>query len=276
MSEISTNDFNYGSVDAETASKLEYFAKSGKALIRKSQIQFIADMGKILSEARDVLANNKNGTFIKWAVAEFDVSKDTVYRWVNAWDRMLSHGATIYLNWSETAVYLASSEELPSPVFKKLERMPSTGIIRSCDVKRVIEASKPKPDPEDDVPFDGVPETTPADAAKDAKAKAKADAAAAKEQAKADKAAEREKAKAERDQAKADAAAAKEQAKADAAAAKAAANGPAEQAKNIKSLIQQHIDKAVRLVDDLHRVKPNAAKRAGAVRMLQEVGGMLW
>lgn len=51
MSDIVTGDFNYGSVDEDTAAKLEYFAKSGKALIRKSQIQFIADMGKLLSEA---------------------------------------------------------------------------------------------------------------------------------------------------------------------------------------------------------------------------------
>ena len=150
MADMVAKDFNYASVDEETAEKLEYYAKSGKALIRKSQIQFIADMGKLLSEARDLLANNKSGTFIKWATAEFDVSKDTIYRYVNAWDRILSHGATIYLNWSETALYLASSKELPGPVVKKLERLPSTGIIRCCDVKRVIEAHKPKPAPKPD------------------------------------------------------------------------------------------------------------------------------
>ena len=144
---LSSGDFNYASVDPETATKLEYFAKSGKALIRKSQIQFMADMGKLLSEARDLLANNKTGTFIKWAMAEFDVSKDTIYRYVNAWDRMLSHGATIYQNWSETAVYLASSKELPPPVIKKLERLPSTGIVRASDVKKVLEASNTKPEP---------------------------------------------------------------------------------------------------------------------------------
>lgn len=146
---LSSGDFNYASVDPDTASKLEYFAKSGKALIRKSQIQFMADMGKILSEARDVLAShNKNeGKFIKWATAEFDVSARTVWNLVNAWDRMLCNGCTTYLNWSETAVYLASSKELPSPVIKKLERLPSTGIIRACDVKKVIEAAKPKPEP---------------------------------------------------------------------------------------------------------------------------------
>lgn len=184
---LSSGDFNYASVDSETATKLEYFAKSGKALIRKSQIQFMADMGKILSEARDVLAShNKNeGKFIKWATAEFDVSARTVWNLVNAWDRMLCNGCTTYLNWSETAVYLASSKELPPPVIKKLERLPSTGIVRASDVKKVLEASKPKPEPppepEDveeessddarefqdeadiDVPFgaDDVPETKP-------------------------------------------------------------------------------------------------------------------
>ena len=148
MTEISKNDFNYASIDEDTAKKLEYFAKAGKSLLRKSQIQFIADMGKLLSEARDLLSNNKSGTFIKWAVAEFDISKDTVYHYVNAWDRILSNGSTIYLNWSPTALYLASAEDFPKPVMKKLEKIPATDLVRTSDVKRLIEASKPKPSPE--------------------------------------------------------------------------------------------------------------------------------
>jgi len=149
MSDMVTGDFNYGSVDADTAAKLEYFAKSGKALFRKTQIQFVADMGKILSEARNLLASHdKNkGKFIKWATAEFDVEAKTIYRYLNAWDRMLCHDVTTYLNWTQTAVYLASSEELPKPVQKKLAAMASKDMVRESDVKRVIEAHKPKPEP---------------------------------------------------------------------------------------------------------------------------------
>lgn len=149
MSDIVTGDFNYGSVDGETAEKLEYYAKRGKALIRKSQIQFIADFGEVLSEARAMMAShNKNeGTFIKWATAEFDISKNTVYRYVNAWDRMLSQNGTTYLNWSKTALYLASSEELPKLVQKKLAAMASKDMVRESDVKRVIAANTPKPEP---------------------------------------------------------------------------------------------------------------------------------
>lgn len=147
MSELVTGDFDYGSVDEQTAQKLEYFVKSGKALYRKHQIQFIADMGKLLSEARDLLANNKSGTFIKWATSEFDIEKATVYRWVNAWDRILSHGETIYLHWSPTALYLASAEDFPKPVMKKLEKIPATELVRTSDVKRLIAAAKPKPEP---------------------------------------------------------------------------------------------------------------------------------
>jgi len=147
MSDIVTGDFNYGSVDEDTAAKLEYFAKSGKALIRKSQIQFIADMGKLLSEARDILSHKGDGTFVKWAKAEFDVSHQTIWNYVNAWDKSLSNGLTNYLNWSATAVYLASSEELPKPVQKKLAAMASKDMVRESDVKRVIAANKPKPEP---------------------------------------------------------------------------------------------------------------------------------
>jgi hypothetical protein len=144
---LSSGDFNYASVDPDTAAKLEYFAKSGKALIRKSQIKFIADMGKLLSEARDVLANHKNGTFIQWATAEFDVDKATVYRYLNVWDRILSQACDNYLHWSQSALYLASAEDFPKPVMKKLEKIPATELVRTCDVKRLIEAAKPKPEP---------------------------------------------------------------------------------------------------------------------------------
>lgn len=173
MSELVTGDFDYGSVDEQTAQKLEYFVKSGKALYRKHQIQFIADMGKLLSEARDLLANNKSGTFIKWATSEFDIEKATVYRWVNAWDRILSHGETIYLHWSPTALYLASAEDFPKPVMKKLEKIPATELVRTSDVKRLIAASKPKAEPiyRDDsraaTTEDSPPETEPDDLPED-------------------------------------------------------------------------------------------------------------
>jgi flagellar biosynthesis GTPase FlhF len=274
MPDISKVDFNYASVDEETAAKLEYFAKTGKALIRKSQIQFLADMGKLLSEAQAVLSEHKVGTFIKWATAEFDIDKSTVYRYVNAWERILSQACDNYLHWSQGALYLASAEDFPKPVLKKLEKIPATDLVRTSDVKRLVEASKPKPDPDDDPPFDDVSEMTPAEAAKAAKAREKADAAAAKEKAKADAKAEREAAKAAKEAEKAAAAAEKEKAKADKEAAKAAALTTDGQAKHLKSMIQQHIDKAVRAVDDLHHVNPNAAKRTAAVKLLQ--GVELW
>lgn len=142
------HDFNYASVDEETAKKLEYFANSGKALYRKHQIQFTADFGKLLSEARDLLSNHKNGTFIKWAEAEFDLSAKTIYNYVNAWQNILCNGYTIYSNWSQTALYLAAADDFPKPVLKKLEKIPPTDLVRACDVKRLIEAAKPKPEPE--------------------------------------------------------------------------------------------------------------------------------
>ena len=147
MSDIVTGDFNYGSVDEDTAAKLECYARDGKRLIRKSQIQFIAEFGEVLCQARDILADHYNGKFIKWATAEFDISAKTVYNYLNAWDRVLCNDYTTYLHWSATAVYLASSEDLPKPVQKKLAAMASKDMVRESDVKRVIEANKPKPQP---------------------------------------------------------------------------------------------------------------------------------
>lgn len=148
MSDLIAGDFNYASVDSDTATSLEHFAKRGKALMRKSQIQFIAEFGQILSEARAAISHHGDGLFVKWATAEFDIGKSTVYNYVNAWDKCLSNGWTNYINWSPTALYLASAEDFPKPVMKKLEKIPATELVRACDVKRLIEAAKPKPEPE--------------------------------------------------------------------------------------------------------------------------------
>lgn len=159
MSDLIAGDFNYASVDEETAQKLEYFVKTGKALYRKHQIQFIADFGKLLSEAREVLANHGDGMFAKWAIAEFDISKATVYRYVNTWEKCLSaggsfHNGTNFMNWSPTALYMLADDEIPKPVQKKLEKIPATDLVRACDVKRLIAASKPKPEPVEEVEHD--------------------------------------------------------------------------------------------------------------------------
>ena len=243
MSDIVTGDFNYGSVDEDTAAKLEYFAKSGKALLRKTQIQFVADMGKILSEARDLLANHKSGTFAKWAEAEFDIGKQTIYNYVNAWDRILSNDWTIYSNWSQTALYLASADDFPKPVMKKLEKIPATDLVRTSDVKRLIEASKPKPEPAaptgqsleftSDLDADGDPVwLTPVEDDEDDTPEPP----------------------------------------------KVTPEKPpitqADQAKLNRQLAQSLIDKAVRAVDDLNFVKPDHAKREAAVKLLQ--GVKLW
>lgn len=90
------------------------------------------------------------------------------------------------------------------------------------------------------------------EAAKLAKEQAKAEAAAAKEKAKLEAAGARQKLKDDAAEAKAEAKAAKE-------AAKAAALTTEGQITNIKSLINQHLGKMVRLFDDLNRLKPNRA-----------------
>ena len=104
------------------------------------------------------------------------------------------------------------------------------------------------------------------------KAAEKAAKAAKKEKAKADKAAEKLKIKAENDAAKLKA---KQAAAAAKAAAKLAVLPKEEQAKAIKNMIQQHIDKAVRLIDDLARVRPvSNASKMEIIRTLQ--GIKLW
>ena len=148
MAEMTTTEFDYSKLDEDTAAKLEYYATTGRALIRKSQIEFIAQLGEILSDARKVLGHKGDGTFIKWAISEFDISHQTVWNYVNAWDKCLSNGFTFFLNMSPTAIYLLASEDTPKPIQKKLERLAAeNGTVKRADVQRLIDAAKQKPAP---------------------------------------------------------------------------------------------------------------------------------
>ena len=148
MTEMTATEFDYSKLDEETATKLEYYASSGRALIRKTQIQFIAKMGELLSDARKLMADHHGGTFVKWATVEFDIDKQTVYNYVNAWDRVLSNGSTTYRNFSATAVYLLANEERAKPILKKVERLAAADApVTKADIQRLIDAAKPKPAP---------------------------------------------------------------------------------------------------------------------------------
>lgn len=77
-----------------------------------------------------------------------------------------------------------------------------------------------------------------------------------------------------REEKKAAAKAAAEKAKEEARAEKLQKLSTADQEKAIRNQIQQHIDRAVRLIDDLHHLKPNHSSRTVAVKSLQ--GIRLW
>lgn len=283
------NDFNYSCVDEDTASKLEYFVTSGIAMIKKGQthqIQFMADFGNLLSKAREAMSNHGDGKFVKWATVSFDTSSKTIYRYINVWEKCLCHGVTNYLHWSPTALYMLADDDIPKPVQKKLEKIPATELVRACDVKRLIEAHKPKPEPEsnsdDDVPFDTVPAVTPAQQKKlDAEAareKKKADAAAAaqakKEKAAADRAAKKEADAAAKAKKKADDKAAKDAAKLKKKQDALKALPKDEAAKKVRSILNQLIGQMMRSADDLQDISPNRTKHAALIKTLKEI--QLW
>jgi len=143
--------FDYSELDDDTASKLQCFSNSAHSLIRKSHIRFIADFGEILSNARELLSSHGDGTFCKWATAEFDLSKSTVYNYVNAWERCLSNGWTNFSNLTPTAIYLLCQNETPEPVRKKaLKLSEKQESVTKADIELLLDQSqgrltKPKP-----------------------------------------------------------------------------------------------------------------------------------
>ena len=113
--------------------------------MRNNQIRFIAEFGEMLSDARKLLSHHGDGTFCKWAAAEFDLSRQTVYNYVNAWDRCLSNGWTNCDNISPTALYLMSRDDTPKPVrTKALQLAGRKATVTKADVDGFLgKASKP-------------------------------------------------------------------------------------------------------------------------------------
>ena len=141
--EIINATFDYSKLDDDTAAKLRYYAQSGHTLIRKSHMQFMADIGKILSDARKLLANHGDGTFCKWATLEFDITKKTVYNYVNSWDRCLCNGYTNVDNVTPTALYLLANDKTPKSVRDKVLKLASKQqTVTKADVQNYLPRGK--------------------------------------------------------------------------------------------------------------------------------------
>lgn len=136
---IAITGFDYSQLDKDTASKLEYYVKTGYTLHRKHHIQFIAEFGEVLSDARKLLGSDREKTFVRWAAVEFDLSKQTIYNYVNSWDRVLSNGLTAYTSLTPTALYLLSRDDTPKAVRDKVLRIaPKQDKVTKADVKKLL------------------------------------------------------------------------------------------------------------------------------------------
>jgi hypothetical protein len=167
---------------------------------------------------------------------------------------------------SDSSIELSSQSEAAEKLNVSVSSVKRARKVRAKASKKVIAAVESGEMSLNAAEATTKPKATQAEkeAAKAEKDKAKADATAEREAIKAAKAAE----KASAEKSKAEAKAAKE-------AAKAAALTTEAQAKNIANLIQQHIDKAVRLVDDLAHLRPvSHAKKMAVIKTLQ--GVKLW
>jgi len=136
--ELSTG-FDYSSLDKDIAAKLQWYASAGRALVRKTQISFIAEFGQMLSDARKLLAHHGDGVFCKWAASEYDLSRQTVYNYLNSWDRCLSNGLTNCQNISPTALYLITRDDTPKAVRDKVLRLcKKQEVVTKADVEQYL------------------------------------------------------------------------------------------------------------------------------------------
>jgi flagellar biosynthesis GTPase FlhF len=251
--------FDYSAIgDQEVAGALMDLAADGRKVIQDSYLDAIAQLGRILSEANELLAKPKHGSFVSWSTAEFGLTKSTVYRYMNVWRRLLQHGDGEYKNWSPSALYLlAELNEVPPDVHEQLQQLPSVTVVRPEDVERVLadndealnEAARKKA--EQEAKQAAIREAEKAKKAKAREAAKKKKAAIREKKKAAEKFLREKKKEEEKARKKAEREAKKEREREE----KLKKLSAEEQAKLTKDLARQHFLKAINAIDHLLDVK---------------------
>lgn len=86
----------------------------------------IIEIGQELATARAILANHRNGTFIKWVEGACGFSERTAYNYMNAFERFGSFATVAKLE--DTAMYALAAPKTPEKAVSEAKKLADKGI----------------------------------------------------------------------------------------------------------------------------------------------------
>ena len=97
-------------------------------------------LGHELAQGHAILANHKKGSFGRWVRAEFDISRQTAYNYMYAYEFLLNHPEVMSnnLTLSDTAIYLIAAPETPQIVVGKVLLEAKKRRVGVAEVKELI------------------------------------------------------------------------------------------------------------------------------------------
>jgi hypothetical protein len=142
---LPTFDYDAAAVEKTTASKL--ISLSGEINRRRQDMASHAwEIGKVLADAHELLANHHAGTWGKWVEGECGFSRRTAERFVSVYHAFPSCDTVSQLE--PVAAYRLSAPDTPEGVRKKAIKLASQGHRITDEVaKQLISPKKAKPKP---------------------------------------------------------------------------------------------------------------------------------
>lgn len=149
--DVTTANFDYSTIeDKDVKGKLINI----EGRIKKrwaGVVSSIIETGGDLSAARSVLADHKNGTFVRWLEDACGFSERTAYNYMNAFDRFGSFATVAKLE--DTAMYALAAPSTPEKAVAEAKKLADKGVqVTAKLAKELIAKHQPKSDPSKPTP----------------------------------------------------------------------------------------------------------------------------
>lgn len=137
--------FDYDSVEKETKGKLLAWVREFRAAM-KEHASFGLELGKIIDQAHEELSGEgRDGKFAAWVESELNVSRQTAYNYLWAWQRF-GKCKTVLHFFDSKALYKLASPKTPDKAVEAAIKRAEDGKSITPDVAdSLIKKYKPKP-----------------------------------------------------------------------------------------------------------------------------------
>lgn len=160
--EVATVTFDYATVDDDSRRKL--ISHAGDINRQKtSGLKSMLAIGESIADAHELLSNHGDGLFGKWVEAECGITRQSAWRYLNAYKAFGNDCNSLLQTSTAEALYALSSPSAPPGAAKQAKKLADKGVkitekIAKDLVKDKTPAAKAKPIEEEEIEEDDEPE----------------------------------------------------------------------------------------------------------------------